>query len=338
LIVAFAILVLRSAPDAGEAALQIKEREMMGTRVRVVISNATPEEAESGFDAAFKEFERVEQVMNEWRPESPLSAINAIAGSGRFADAPEDVCEVLRQSLSTAKRTRGLFDPTWAALRELWRFGSDQTGVVPSSAEVKKTCRLVSYRNVEIHDHFPAGTGCEVRLKTKGMQLGFGGVAKGWGVDQAVRSLRARGFKDFLVQAGGDLYAAGKRGDRAWRVGIRDPRGPQEAYFARMGVSDAAFSTSGDYERYFIAAGKRYHHIIDPRTCHPAGESRSATILAPTAMEAEFLTKATFILGGQEALALADSWGAAAVLVTKDNRVLISKSLSGKLEYSAPTP
>jgi len=170
------------------------------------------------------------------------------------------------------------------------------------------------------------------------MKLGLGGVAKGWGVDQAVRLLRSLGFKNFLVQAGGDLYAAGRRGERPWRVGIRDPRGLRDAYFARMEVTDAAFSTSGDYERYFISAGKRYHHIIDPRTCNPAGASRSATILAPTAMKAEFLTKATFILGGQKALALADSWGAAAVLVTADNRVLLSKSLRGKLQYSTPTP
>jgi len=105
-----------------------------------------------------------------------------------------------------------------------------------------------------------------------------------------------------------------------------------------MEVTDAAFSTSGDYERHFISAGKRFHHIIDPRTCHPAVASRSATILSPTAVVAEFLTKATFILGGQKALALAESWGAATVVVTNDNQVLLTESLRGKLQYSAPTP
>jgi len=141
LIVTLAVWVLGSVLDGGEAPLQTRAREMMGTQVNLVISNATPEQAERGFDAAFKEFERVEQVMNEWRAESPLSAINAIAGNGQFAAAPEDLCEVLRQSLRAAKRTDGLFDPTWAALRELWRFGSDETSVVPSDADVKKTWR-----------------------------------------------------------------------------------------------------------------------------------------------------------------------------------------------------
>ena len=338
MIVALAIWMLSSAPDAGQAPVQTQVREMMGTQVTVVISSATPEEAEAGFHAAFREFERVEQVMNEWRPESPLSAINAIAGTGHFAPAPDDLCEVLRQSLMAARRTGGLFDPTWAGLRDLWRFESDETGVVPSEADVKKACPLVSYQNVEIQGHSPAGTGCQVRLRKRGMKLGLGGVAKGWGVDQAVRSLRSSGLRNFLVQAGGDLYAAGKRGDRPWRVGIRDPRGPRDAYFARMEVTDAAFSTSGDYERYFISAGERYHHIIDPRTCHPAAASRSATILAPTAMEAEFLTKGAFILGGEKGLAFAESWGAAAVLVSSNNQVLVSRSLRGKLEYSTPTP
>jgi thiamine biosynthesis lipoprotein len=170
------------------------------------------------------------------------------------------------------------------------------------------------------------------------MKLGLGGVAKGWAVDRAVAVLRGLGLKNFFVQAGGDLYAAGKRRDRPWRVGVRDPRGLPDQYFASMDVSEAAFSTSGDYERFFIVDGKRYHHIIDPRTCSPATASRSSTVLARTATDAEFLTKATFILGGTKALQLAESWGAAAVLVTDKNEVLVSKSLQGKLEYDSPTP
>jgi thiamine biosynthesis lipoprotein len=91
-----------------------------------------------------------------------------------------------------------------------------------------------------------------------------------------------------------------------------------------------AFSTSGDYERFYIVEGKRYHHIIDPRTCYPASNSRS--------VDAEFLTKATFILGGRKALDFAERWGAAAILVTQDNQVMISNSLKRKVEYWSPTP
>jgi thiamine biosynthesis lipoprotein len=244
----------------------------------------------------------------------------------------------LRKSLDAAERTSGLFDPTWAALRDLWRFGTAQNNEVPPVPELKRICPLVSYVNVELRVAPRSVGACEVRLKKRGMKLGLGGVAKGWAVDRAVAVLRGLGLKNFFVQAGGDLYAAGKRGDRPWRVGVRDPRGLPDQYFASMDVSEAAFSTSGDYERFFIVDGKRYHHIIDPRTCSPATASRSSTVLARTATDAEFLTKATFILGGTKALQLAESWGAAAVLVTDKNEVLVSKSLQGKLEYDSPTP
>ncbi len=310
----------------------------MGTQISISIVEAPAGLAERAFEAGFAEFERVNAVMNEWAPESALSAINQAAGTGRFIPSPEDVCEVLRKSLAAAERTHGLFDPTWAALRDLWKFGTDQTGEVPSGARVKAICPLVSYRNVEVRT-VPRSLGaCEVRLKKRGMKLGFGGVAKGWAVDRAVAAIRAFGLENFFVQAGGDLYAAGQRGDRAWRIGIRDPRGTREQYFAHLDVSNAAFSTSGDYERFFLSGGRRYHHIIDPRTCFPATASRSATILARSAVDAEFLTKATFILGGSAALRLAESWGAAAVLVSDKNEVLISDSLNGKLEYQAPSP
>jgi thiamine biosynthesis lipoprotein len=309
---------------------------MMGTRITIAFSGVTAERAAPGFDAAFAQFEHVERVMNEWKPDSVLSRINARAGARGFVPAPADLCEVLIRSLDAANRSGGIFDPTWAALRDVWRFGSAQEHRVPAEAAVKAACPLVSYRNVELR-RTPDGT-CDVRLRKAGMKLGLGGVAKGWAVDKAVAALRVRGFKDFFIQAGGDLYAAGRREGQPWRVGIRDPRGPEGQYFARLEVSDAAFSTSGDYERFFIANGTRYHHLIDPRTCHPAPASRSATVLAPTALEAEFLTKVTFILGGPVALDAAKAWGAAAVLVTGDNEVLFSPSLEGKLEHWAPTP
>ena len=166
--------------------------------------------------------------------------------------------------------------------------------------------------------------GCSARLPQAGMALGLGGIAKGWGVDQAAARLRARGARDFLVQAGGDLYAAG----RPWRVAIRDPRGPPGSALAALDVRDAAFSTSGDYERFYEWNGARYHHLIDPRTCEPARASRSATVLARSATEAEILTKAAFVSGE---LSSVEKHGAAAVIVRADGSVLVSESLRGRL-------
>ncbi|WP_257446441.1 FAD:protein FMN transferase [Archangium lipolyticum] len=330
-----ALLVVLAAAPAPR--VRTETRPMMGTTVTVTLVGGTAEKAREGFDAAFSAFERVNQVMNEWRPDSELSAVNRKAGDGEFVTVPEDLCAALRHGVQGSEQTGGLFDPTWAALRGMWRFGTDLTPALPDPAELKKRCELISYKDLEFAPVGDGGdTGCAVRLKRAGMQLGLGGLAKGWGVDQAVKKLRGLGFNDFFVQAGGDFYAAGKKAGRPWKVGIRDPRGERDSVFAVLEVSDAAFSTSGDYENFFVLDGKRYHHIIDPRTCYPANASRSATILAPNAVDAEVLTKSVFILGGQEGLALAEKFGASAVVVTAENQVLVSPRLEKKLKQPRP--
>ncbi len=334
---ALLVVVLAAEPAPR---VRTETRPMMGTTVTVTLVGGTPEKAREGFDAAFGAFERVNQVMNEWRPDSELSAVNRKAGDGEWVAVPEDLCAALRRGVKGAEQTGGLFDPTWAALRGMWRFGTDLTPALPDTAELKKRCALISYKELEFAPAAGGGApGCGVRLKRAGMQLGLGGLAKGWGVDEAVKKLRAQGFKDFFVQAGGDFYAAGKKAGRPWKVGIRDPRGEPDSVFAVLEVSDAAFSTSGDYENFFVLEGKRYHHIIDPRTCYPAAASRSATVLAPSAVDAEVLTKSVFILGGQEGLALAEKHGASAVVVTGDNQVRVSPGLERKLKrLKTPSP
>ena len=137
-------------------------------------------------------------------------------------------------------------------------------------------------------------------LRRKGQRITLGGIAKGYGVDRAVAVLRAHGLANFIVQAGGDMYVAGKKGAAPWVVGIRDPRGAPDAMFALAPVEDHSFSTSGDYERGFVKDGVRYHHILDPRTGQPAHASRSVTIRAKDAFTADAWSKVLFILGPQK--------------------------------------
>jgi len=134
------------------------------------------------------------------------------------------------------------------------------------------------------------------------------------------------------VQAGGDLYVSGSKGGQSWMVGVRDPRNPR-GIIAKMPIKDHAFSTAGDYERAFLLDGKRYHHIIDPKTGFPATASRSVTILAPTAFLADALDDAVFILGPERGMALVDSYpDTAAFIVDAANKIWMSKSLEGKIE------
>ena len=316
-----------------------QQRELMHTTVTVVIADPLAEPAlTQAFEEVFAVFAGIEKTMNEWEPDSALGRINASAG-GKPVASPAPLCEVIRLSLDGAKRTAGLFDPTWAALKSVWRFGDTDEPRVPSAEAVKKGCALVGYGDVELKPgEDPRDGSCQVRLRRAGMKLGLGGVVKGWGVDQAVGRLRARGLKNFFIQAGGDLYFGGKNGARAWRAGIRDPRGPPDQIFAMMEITDRAFSTSGDYEHFFVVDDVRYHHIIDLRTCWPASASRSVTVLARSATDAEFLTKSAFILGGDKGLALVESLGAAAVIVDSGGKLHVSKSIEGQLERSPQAP
>ena len=321
------LLVATLATADGGVPLDRRTRELMHTEVTVALPSSLPTpEREAAFTDAFAVFERIEAELNEWKPGSALSRINQ--SEGKPVEAPKPVCDVVALSLDGAKRTRGLFDPTWAALREVWKFGSAEDGVVPTSAQVKTACALVSHAKVKLVSR-PDGS-CTVTLG-KGMRLGLGGLVKGWGVDEVVALLRARGLSDFFVQAGGDLYVAGTNGGRPWRVGIRDPRGPKTASFTKLDLTDTAFSTSGDYEHFFLKDGVRYHHLIDPRGCQPARASVSVTVLAPRATDAEFLTKAAFILGPKEGQPLVRSFGAAAVWVTPDGKVHATEGLDRKL-------
>jgi thiamine biosynthesis lipoprotein len=265
--------------------------------------------------------------MNEWRAGSPLDGLNARAGRG-WVPLPGDLCEVLRLAKRGAERTGGLFDPTWAALSGLWRFDRPDAAP-PDPAAVRAACRLVDHRRLAIRR--TRGGGCEARLARRGMRVGLGGIAKGWALDAAARKLRALGHANFLLQAGGDLYAAGRRGSDPWTVRVRDPRGGRLEAIASVPVQDRAFSTSGDYEQGFEAGGRRYHHLIDPRTCAPATASRAVSVLAASAVDAEILGKALFAAGGPEALALAARLGAEALVVTASGELLATPGLRGAL-------
>jgi thiamine biosynthesis lipoprotein len=189
---------------------------------------------------------------------------------------------------------------------------------------VRARCALVGHEGLALA---PRGAACEARLARAGMRVGLGGLAKGWALDAAARLLRALGLRDFLLQAGGDLYAAGTRAGEAWGVSVRDPRGGRLDTLATFAIFDGAFSTSGDDAQAFVAGGRRFHHLLDPRTCAPAAASRAVSVLAKTAVEAEILGKALFVLGGEEALARARRAGAEALVVTGEGEVLATPGL-----------
>jgi thiamine biosynthesis lipoprotein len=295
----------------------------------------------AAFAAAVAEIQRIETAMTTWRPDSELSKINAAAGEIPV-HVSQETYDVIAESVHTSEISEGTFDITFESLHGLWKFDQDLDPHPPTDAQVKAKLPLLSYH----HIHLDAGTKSKVAdasleaseptvfLDKKGVRISLGGIAKGYAVDRASKVLLDRGIDSFFVQAGGDLYTHGKKADGSdWSAGVRDPRGPEGSYFALLEVSDHAFSTAGDYERSYIVNGRRYHHIIDPRTGYPATASRSVTIWAPTALQADALDDAVFILGPEKGLALVESQaGVGAVIVDAHNKVWVSQRLQGQLQ------
>ncbi len=286
--------------------------------------------ARRAFDDATAEIVRLERLMTTWDPASEVSRVNAAAGR-EAVGVSDETYDVIRESLHTSEISEGTFDITFETLHGLWKFDQDLDPHPPSAAQVRERAKYLGYRHVRLD---PAKH--TVMLDESHVRIGLGGIAKGYAVDHASKVLLDAGLSSFYVQAGGDLYAHGTKPDGApWLAGIRDPRGPDGEYFATTEVTDHAFSTAGDYERAYIVGGKRYHHIIDPRTGYPATASRSVTIWAKTALLADEIDDAVFILGPEKGLALVESLdGVGAVIVDAKNKVWVSKRLEGRLRVT----
>ncbi len=291
--------------------------------------------ARAAFDAAIAEFKRIELLMTTWRDDSEISKINAAAGKAPVV-VGEETFAVVKESVHASEISQGTFDITFETLHGLWKFDQDLDPHPPAKKDLEARLAFVGWKNIVLDESKRS-----VMLAKEKTKISLGGIAKGYAVDKAVKVLESAGLTSFFVQAGGDLYARGRKPDgKEWQAGIRDPRGKPGSFFAMLSLSDHAFSTAGDYERSYVADGKRYHHIIDPRTGYPATASRSVTVWAPTALVADEIDDAVFILGPKKGLELVESLeGVGAVIVDAANNVWISKRLEGKLQVvSPPTP
>ena len=327
-----------TAPSAPFKPTKVEvQDEAMGTSLHfIAYTTESVDEAQtrSSIAKAIAEIRRLESLLSEWKPESQIGQVNAHAGE--WMPIGPEAAAVVERGLWAGKLSGGSFDITFQALSKVWRFGSAQEDKpkLPSRAEVDKLRKLVDYRRVELDQ-----AGGRVRIG-KGQQLGLGGIAKGYIVDQAARVLHEGGVQGFLAQAGGDLYGSGRKPDGLPSVsGIQDPRAPQGEFFAVLELTDHAFSTAGDYARAYVVDGKRYHHIIDPKTGYPATACRSVTIWAPDATTADGVDDAVFILGPEQGLKLVESLdGVGAVIVDAHNRVFISERVKSKVKVlKSPT-
>ena len=296
-----------------------REEAIMGTRIAVELWADDAARGEALITRVMDEMRRVDELMSTYKPTSQVSLVNAHA-----AEAPvtvdADLFGLLQTSLDYSRVTEGAFDITYASVGYLYDY---RRHIKPSDAAIAKALPAVDYRHVLLDPKTRT-----VRFSQPGVRIDLGGIAKGWAVDRGIELLRDAGVQRAFVTAGGDTRIIGDRFGEPWMVGIRDPRA-EDKVVVRIPLVDAALSTSGDYERFFEVEGVRYHHILSPSTGRPASAVRSVTIIGPTAIRTDGLSKTIFVLGIERGMQVLDRAGDVdAIAIDKDGRVYYSKGLA----------
>lgn len=262
---------------------------VMGTLAEIGVVHRDGRYAQGAIDAAIAELRAVDRTMTRFDDESEVGRANRTAAVAPVPVGPA-TAEVVAAALLWAEASEGAFDPTLGRAVALWDVGHRSTP--PPAGELRRFAGAGLYRSLELGER---GGAPVVAYHDPSIALDLGGIAKGYGVDRAVAALRDWGIAHALVNVGGDLYALGVSEDGdPWQVGVRDPddAGKLAASFE---ISDRAVATSGDYEQYFEHGGRRYHHLLDPRTGEPRnGGVRSLTVAADRCITADAAGTAVF--------------------------------------------
>ncbi|MHB9108406.1 MAG: FAD:protein FMN transferase [Armatimonadota bacterium] len=298
--------VLASA--AGEPRPFTRAQYLMGTLLEVLVYAPDRPHADRAISRAFAEVARLEAILSTYRPGSDVSRLNRAPAGQAGAMSPE-VIDLLAQSREISEATHGAFDVTVGPLIELWRNAAG-TDTLPSAEALAAVRDRVGLRHLSVQGE----TVCRLR---DGVEVNFGGIGKGYALDHAAEVLRAEGIEAALLNFGGQVLVTGlPPGRTCWTVEVRDPRDPWNPalHLSALRLVAGSVSTSADYARGLTIAGRPYSHILDPRTGQPVAGMRSATVIAPTAAEADALSTALYVLGPEAGRRLAEARGLAALL------------------------
>lgn len=306
-----------------------ESRASMDTLVSVTVVSASEAEARAAIDQAFSTITSLGRQLDFFSPDSEVTAINRAAGERPVRVSPP-VLDIIAKALSVSEQSGGAFDITIGPVSALWDFHAER---LPDPAALRKALPLVNYKDVVLD-----AAQSTVFLKRKGMKIDLGAIAKGYAADRAVETLRERGITAGLVAVAGDIKAFGLKPDgSAWRIGIKNPRpagaSSADELLATTGLRDRAVSTSGDYERFFIREGVRYHHLIDPRTGYPVNHCRGASVFSREGALADAFSTAVCILGPEKGMQLLHRTGIEGLIIGGDGAITVSEGLKGTLEF-----
>ncbi len=331
----FAFFILLTA-GCGRTPLQEQQAYVFGTRVEVIVVSDQADTGRMAIAAVLREFDRLHRTYHAWQP-SELTAVNQALAAGKPHTLSPEMAHFIQEAKDLAAQGDNLFDPGIGRLIELWGFHADEFAArLPDSTAIDTWRKNVpSIADITIEQDV-------IRSRNPQVALDFGGYLKGVALDRAAAILRQQGIHNALINIGGNVMALGSKEGRPWRIGIQHPRQPGP--LATINLNDGeAIGTSGDYQRYFEVDGKRYAHLIDPRTGYPVQHTEAVTVVIPAGPRAGTLSDASskpiFIAGPEGWREMARKMEISQVLrVDREQRVFVTESLNKRLNYVGQGP
>ncbi len=308
--------------------IQIKSKKahryilkLMGCKFGLTAIHENPDRAWDGIRAGIAEIKRIEDLISSWKKNSQTGIINKNAGI-QPVKVDKELFDLIERSLRISALTDGAFDISGTLSRYYWKFNKIDSSY-PTQEELEELKILMNYHHILLDKN-----NSTVFLKSKGMKIGFGAIGKGYAAIMAKEAMRKVGITDGLVNASGDLLCWGKPiEEKAWNIKIQHPE-QREKVLASLFFENGSIVTSGEYENYALIDGKKYSHIIDPRTGWPVEGLKSVSIVCPNPELGDALATSVSVLGEKEGLDLINRLkGVECVLVTRDDRIIYSKNL-----------
>lgn len=269
--------------------------KLMGSRFDITVVAQDSIIANDHIDTAIAEITRIEKLISSWDENSQTTKINKNAGIEPVNVDPE-LFNLITRAIEISKLTDGAFDISYASMDKIWKFDGSMT-MMPSEEEIKSSIAKIGYKNIVLDK-----LNSTVFLKLKGMKIGFGAIGKGYAADKAKDLLISKGVQSGIINASGDMNTWGKQPNgNDWKIAITNPMDKNKV-FALLPITNRAVVTSGNYEKYVNFNGKRYSHIIDPRTGYPSTGIISVTVFAPKAELADALATSIFVMGKEAGL------------------------------------
>jgi len=302
----------------------VKSSYALGTIINFKVSGSKGQKA---IEEAIEKLNDIDDKMSAFKEESDISKINSKAGVTPEA-VSKDTYSVVKKAVEYSKVLEGTFDPTIRPLVKLWNIGTEEEAI-PEKFQIEETLKLVNYNDVILNE-----SNNSIMLKHKKQALDVGGIAKGFAADQVRDIFYKHNIKSALIDLGGNIFALGGKDDGTpWKVGIQNPFKPRGEYIGILSVKNKSVVTSGNYERYFMKDGKRFHHIIDPKTGYPSqSKIISATIISDDSIDGDGLSTGIYILGIDKAMEIIESiYGIEAIFITENKKVYKTSGINKKI-------